>query len=224
MSKGEKTANNGKKDKNNSTFSFGRGLFIYLGVIYLALFRWLTSPLGQLASHRDGASGKRAVSTGAQERCCSLQLSGIKRRGHAEMKGLGMWVLLGSSPQPILCPQVCRGRGTRGKLQVQSSEVALLSPWVPLSVCREHVIGGATAWLLLSASVQSLPAACPVLFCTFLRGFLPLLLQHESVAVAFLVCSIVSVPNLVSVLNIFFLRSAVTLLFRGHAWRWADST
>lgn len=97
-----------------------------------------------------------------------------------------------------------RGRGTRGKLQVQSSEVALLSPWVPLSVYREHVIGGATAWLLLSASVQSLPAACPVLFCTFLRGFLPLLLQHESVAVAFLVCSIVPVPNLVSVLNIFF--------------------
>lgn len=64
MSKGEKTANNGKKDKNNSTFSFGRGLFIYLGVIYLALFRWLTSPLGQLGSHHDGASGKRAVSTG----------------------------------------------------------------------------------------------------------------------------------------------------------------
>lgn len=117
-----------------------------------------------------------------------------------------------------------RGRGTRGKLQVQSREVALLSPWVPLSVYREHVIGGATAWLLLSASVQSLPAACPVLFCTFLRGFLPLLLQHESVAVAFLVCSIVSVPNLVSVLNIFFLRSAVTLLFRGHAWRWGNST
>lgn len=113
MSKGEKTANNGKKDKNNSTFSFGRGLFIYLGVIYLALLHWLTSPLGQLASHRDGASGKRAVSTGAQERCCSLQLSGKKRRGHAEMKGIGMgmWVLLGSSPQPILCPQAHEAGG-----------------------------------------------------------------------------------------------------------------
>lgn len=141
------------------------------------------------------------------------------------MKGLGMWVLLGSSPQPILCPQASRGRGTRGRLQVWGWEVALLSPWVPLSVCREHVIGGAMAWLLLSASpVQSLPAACPVLFCTFRRGFLPLLLQHESVAVAFLVCSIAPVPNLVSVLNIFFLRSAVTLLFRGHTWRWGDST
>lgn len=154
-----------------------------------------------------------------------MQLSGIKQRGHAEMKGLGMWVLLGSSPQPILCPQASRGRGTRGRLQVWGWEVALLSPWVPLSVCREHVIGGAMAWLLLSASpVQSLPAACPVLFCTFRRGFLPLLLQHESVAVAFLVCSIAPVPNLVSVLNIFFLRSAVTLLFGGHTWRWGDST
>lgn len=75
MSKGEKTANNGTKDKNNSTFSFGRGLFIYLGVIYLALLHWLTSPLGQLASHRDGASGKRAVGKEQEHRNAAAHCS-----------------------------------------------------------------------------------------------------------------------------------------------------
>lgn len=50
---------------------------------------------------------------------------------------------------------------------------------------------------------RSKSAGCPVLFCTFLRGFLPLLLQHELV-VAFLVCSIVPVHKLVLVLKGFY--------------------
>lgn len=68
---------------------------------------------------------------------------------------------------------------------------------------------------------RSKSAGCPVLFCTFLRGFLPLLLQHELV-VAFLVCSIVPVHKLVLVLK-GFLCFAVTPLFCGRTWRWGDS-
>lgn len=68
MSKGEKTVNNGTKDKSNSTFPFGRGLFVYLAIIYLAIFCWLTSPLGRLASHGDSANGKRAVRKAQEHR------------------------------------------------------------------------------------------------------------------------------------------------------------
>lgn len=57
----------GRKIRVTPLFLLEESLFIYLAVIYLALFLWLTSPLGQLASHRDGAGGKRAVGK-AQER------------------------------------------------------------------------------------------------------------------------------------------------------------
>lgn len=139
--------------------------------IHLNIFSWLTS-LGKLVSQRDGARAKRRGSCG--EHCFFFCVLRVKQQGHVEV-GWGCW---GSWPWPVLCSG-CRSERAPDPLGANARG------WSRFAMGRE------AACLLPSASVQSLCSGCPVLFCTFRRGFFFFNLYSRNVTswLLFFVCS-----------------------------------
>lgn len=88
--------------------------------------------------------------------------------------GWGCW---GSWPWPVLCSG-CRSERAPDPLGANARG------WSRFAMGRE------AACLLLSASVQSLCSGCPVLFCTFRRGFFfNLYSRNVTLWLLFFVCS-----------------------------------